>query len=80
MAEFKKAIYVKAAEQKCVECIYDPHGGQGTWREQVKACTDASCPLYPIRPLPNNEKHGSEPVIADLVARRRQELRVLDEQ
>ena len=73
MAQFKKSIYVKLLEQKCIECIYDPGCGGGTWREQVKACTSYSCPLYPIRPLPSGEKHASEPEIPDLGKIRRDE-------
>jgi len=38
---------------KCIECIFDPEGGGGTWREQVEACTAPSCPLYSIRPVSN---------------------------
>ena len=34
----------------CCECIYDPIGGQGSWRQQVEACPATTCPLYPIRP------------------------------
>lgn len=36
---------------KCIECIFDPEGGGGTWRQQVAACTAPSCPLYSIRPM-----------------------------
>lgn len=42
----------KAINDKCKECIYDPHSGMGTWREQVAACTSYNCPLYKFRPLP----------------------------
>ncbi len=35
----------------CKDCIYDPHGGTGTWRQQVEACTSPACPLYPVRPI-----------------------------
>jgi hypothetical protein len=41
----------KAIDAKCRECIYDPIGGGGTWRQQVHACTSYRCPLYPVRPL-----------------------------
>lgn len=41
----------KAIEDKCKECVYDVKG-EGTWREQVKACCGFSCPLYPVRPMP----------------------------
>jgi hypothetical protein len=37
---------------KCVECIYDEKGGAGTWRQQIKACTAYTCPLWEIRPMP----------------------------
>ena len=42
---------------KCAECIYDPLG-DGTWRQQVAACTNRSCPLWTVRPIPEqrNEK------------------------
>lgn len=79
MAQFPKAIWVKAVEQKCAECIYDPGSLGGSWREQVSACSDASCPLYPVRPLPAGQKHESDAVIFNLGARRRQELRQCDE-
>ena len=70
MAQFSKSVYVKAVEQMCAYCIYDPGCGGGTWREQVKACTAPHCPLYPIRPLPLGEKHAENPVIANQVKRK----------
>lgn len=39
-----------AVNAKCRECIYDPHGGNGTWRQQVTACTSPRCPLFAVRP------------------------------
>ncbi|MGH7239626.1 MAG: hypothetical protein ACREHG_06120 [Candidatus Saccharimonadales bacterium] len=39
-----------AINAKCKECIYDPIAGNGTWRQQVEACTAHSCPLYELRP------------------------------
>lgn len=39
-----------AINAKCKECIYDPMGGGGNWRQQVEACTSRSCPLFPVRP------------------------------
>ena len=45
MASYKQAIY-----KKCKECIYDPDGGNGKWKEQVEACTSYKCPLYELRP------------------------------
>lgn len=38
---------------KCIECIYDDIGGQGTWRKQVEDCTSKMCPLYSVRPTSN---------------------------
>ena len=38
-------------DAKCIECIYDPLGGGGNWRQQVEACTAPDCPLYPVRPI-----------------------------
>lgn len=77
MAQFSKAVWVKAVEMKCVECIYDPSGGNGTWREQVEGCTDETCPLYPVRPLPEGRKHETEALIPNLVERRREEWGVM---
>ena len=36
---------------KCIECVYDPLGGDGSWRQQVQNCLGTDCPLYPVRPL-----------------------------
>jgi len=41
---------------KCIECIYDDIGGNGTWRNQVENCASDSCPLYSIRPKSSGEK------------------------
>jgi hypothetical protein len=41
----------KLVNLKCKECIYDPKGGYGTWRQQTEACTSRKCPLWPIRPV-----------------------------
>ena len=51
-----------AINDKCKECIYDPIGGVGTWREQVTACTSRACPLYPVRPV---TRAPQDPVKAD---------------
>jgi hypothetical protein len=40
----------KAIDAKCKECLFDPIGGSGKWREQVGACTAYSCPLFGVRP------------------------------
>lgn len=50
----------KAINDKCKECIYDPGSGQGTWRQQVEACTSYSCPLYPVRPKSESVKRNEE--------------------
>jgi len=44
----------KAINSKCRECIYDPVSGNGTWRQQVAACTSKTCPIYLVRPMPAN--------------------------
>lgn len=46
----------KAINNFCKACIYDPHHGNGTWRQQVEACTSVNCPLYPFRPLSSGGK------------------------
>lgn len=40
-----------AVNAKCRSCIYDPGSGNGTWREQVEACSSSNCPLHPCRPI-----------------------------
>jgi len=42
----------KAINAKCKECIYDPIGGPGTWRQQVEVCKSYSCPIFNVRPGP----------------------------
>ncbi len=41
----------QAIKAKCRECIYDPIGGNGTWTEQIEACTSPGCPLFELRPV-----------------------------
>lgn len=53
----KKPSMRKCVDEMCKQCIYDPIGGFGTWRAQVAACLDSRCPLHPIRPLNDGEKH-----------------------
>ncbi len=53
----------KAINNKCIECIYDPIGGPGSWRQQVEACTSKNCPLFPVRPLSIDSTRGRK--IAD---------------
>ena len=45
-----------AINRKCKECIYDPIGGNGTWRQQVADCTATNCPLFELRPMPESSK------------------------
>ena len=70
MAQFRKSEYVKAIDMKCAECVYDPIGGKGSWREQVKNCQGTTCPLYGVRPLPLGEKHAENPRIPNQVRQR----------
>ena len=46
-----KAGFRGKINAKCIECIFDPIGGGGSWRQQVEACTSKTCPLYTIRPI-----------------------------
>ena len=48
----KAEVYFKI-DKNCRFCLYDP-GADGTWREQVEACTSPDCALYPIRPVSRN--------------------------
>lgn len=45
----------------CKQCIYDPHCGGGTWREQVAQCAAVRCPLWPFRPIPSSGPLASAP-------------------
>jgi len=47
----KRPSLRKAINDQCKECIYDPHPGNGNWRQQVTACPSIQCPLYEVRPL-----------------------------
>lgn len=49
-----------AINAKCKECIYDPIGGRGNWRQQVEACTAPACPLFPVRPTSKGGQNGAE--------------------
>jgi hypothetical protein len=55
----------KAINDKCRHCIYDPHSGSGTWRQQVSACTSKQCPLYPVRPMPADNTTGQLIALTD---------------
>lgn len=46
----KKPSLRAAINAMCKECLYDPIGGVGNWRQQVTNCTAPKCPLYPVRP------------------------------
>jgi len=39
----------------CIECIYDPEGGDGSWKQQVTDCTSPTCPLYSVRLISSRE-------------------------
>lgn len=49
-----------AIEAKCKDCIFDPLGGNGKWREQVARCSSGNCPLHAVRPLPKSARYGDE--------------------
>jgi len=49
-----------AINAMCKQCIYDPKGGEGTWRQQVEACPATTCPLYPVRPVSRPKKPSKE--------------------
>lgn len=51
----------QAINAKCKECIYDPVGGSGHWRQQIEACTATSCPLWVVRPRATKDR-SSRPV------------------
>jgi len=59
----KVASLRKHIDAFCKHCIYDKVGGEGTWRQQVEACTSTKCPLYPVRPV-SGTKEG-DPVGLD---------------
>ena len=52
----KRASLRGCINAMCKSCIYDPIGGNGTWRQQVEACTATHCPLYPVRPMSASEQ------------------------
>lgn len=51
MTNKRKATRGSAINAFCKMCIYDK-GAEGTWRQQVEACTAKTCPLFQFRPLP----------------------------
>jgi hypothetical protein len=60
----KRTSLRTAIDAKCRECIYDPYGCAGTWRQQVAACTSPQCPLFPVRPMPQCGTVKDDPVKA----------------
>lgn len=43
----------KAIDNHCKECISDRGTrGNGTWRQQVAACSKKDCSLFEVRPMP----------------------------
>ncbi len=42
----------------CISCIFDEFARQGTWRQQVAACSCSDCPLYSIRPVSSGISNG----------------------
>lgn len=46
-----------AVNAACKDCIYDECAkGEGSWRQQVEACTVTKCALYPVRPISKPRK------------------------
>jgi hypothetical protein len=45
-----------AINAKCKECIHDPYGGMGQWRESVEQCSSSNCPLHPVRPRSTSQR------------------------
>ncbi|WP_432745407.1 hypothetical protein ABXJ76_06785 [Methylobacter sp. G7] len=61
----------KAIALNCRECIYDK-ADQGTWVQQVQACTITTCHLHQHRPLTGKTKHlQRETHLASLSAEQR---------
>lgn len=54
----KRKALRPAIDAFCKQCIYDPNGGAGAWRQQVEACTATTCPLYDVRPTSTNEEEA----------------------
>jgi len=54
-----KAEVWRRINENCRFCIYDKHA-EGTWREQIEACTSTDCALYPIRPVSENYEPARE--------------------
>ena len=69
MKDTPKRSLRAAINDKCRECIHDPIGGFGNWREQVTACTSRACPLYPVRPLTKGQRGTEKAVFSTAEAR-----------
>jgi len=54
--------------EMCKQCVYDERA-PGTWREQVRDCCGYSCPLYDLRPLSADAKHGWQLELSEEYAR-----------
>ena len=67
----KRISLRNAIDAKCKECIYDPYGCAGTWRQQVAACTSRNCPLFPVRPMPAPETVTDAPEKGDFSTKER---------
>ena len=50
----------KAVNQMCKQCIYDPQGGAGTWRQQTEACPAKDCPLWDLRPVSKTREESKQ--------------------
>jgi len=55
-----------AINAACKDCIYDEGAkGEGSWRQQVEACTVTKCALYPVRPISKPRKAAELPSVEE---------------
>ena len=52
----------RALDNMCKSCIYDPHPGNGTWRQQVEDCPSTDCPLYQVRPITGETRRRNKQI------------------
>jgi hypothetical protein len=67
----KRLTRQQAIDAHCKACTYDPHCGEGNWRQQVEACDIVSCNLWPYRPVSKPNPVPWEERKAAAAARRR---------
>lgn len=57
--ESSKPGYKGPVTAFCCHCIFDPYQ-QGTWLQQIAACTSTDCPLFSVRPRPSRKEVPNE--------------------